>query len=204
VDTRPEPVGSRSLGAGEFFYGLASGLYSPLEWSFLQQALGKAKNGDGSDVLRLADDLSGRNPDGTYNNLVESNTAINCVDRPNPTSIAAYDADAKSFAKDAPHFGAAIAYGSMACAFWHVPAVESAHPVSAPGAPPIVVIGTTRDPATPYVWAQSLARQLSSGVLVTFDGDGHTAYGRGNSCILRVANGYLNDLTVPARGTRCG
>jgi TAP-like protein len=76
--------------------------------------------------------------------------------------------------------------------------------VEAPGAPPIVVVGTTRDPATPYVWAQALARQLSSGVLVTYAGDGHTAYARGNGCISAAVNRYLNDDVAPRDGLRCG
>ena len=85
-----------------------------------------------------------------------------------------------------------------------MPPVEQAHAVHANGAPPIVVIGTTRDPATPYVWAKALARQLSSGVLVTFDSDGHTAYEHGNGCIVSAVNGYLNRLVVPRDGLRCG
>ena len=83
-------------------------------------------------------------------------------------------------------------------------APEPAHAVSAAGAPPIVVIGTTRDPATPYVWAKALADQLSSGVLVTYDGDGHTAYARGNGCVSTAVNAYLNDRVVPRDGLRCG
>jgi pimeloyl-ACP methyl ester carboxylesterase len=204
VDNQPEQVGDRQLGAGEFFLGLASGLYSPSEWSDLRIALGNAENGQGRDMLLFADALTGRNPDGSFNNLVESNTAINCIDRPSPRSVASYDRDAHAFAQAAPHFGTAIAYGSLPCAFWPVPPVESAHAVHAPGAPPIVVIGTTRDPATPYVWAQALARQLSSGILVTFNGDGHTAYDRGDRCILGVVNSYLDRLVVPSAGVRCG
>ena len=107
-------------------------------------------------------------------------------------------------AKASPHFGVDILYSSLPCAFWHVPAVEQAHAVTAPGAPPIVVIGTTRDPATPYVWAQALAQQLSSGVLVTFNSDGHTAYEHGNSCIVGAVNAYLNSVRVPPKGLRCG
>jgi pimeloyl-ACP methyl ester carboxylesterase len=204
IDAHPLQVGSRSLGPGEFFEGLALGLYSPSYWSGLKSALGSAKSGDGSVLLQFSDALTDRHPDGSYSNLIESNLAINCIDRPAPRDPAAYDAAARTFAKVSPHFGTAIAYGSLPCAYWHVPPVESAHAVTAAGAPPIVVIGTTRDPATPYVWAQALAKQLSSGVLITFDGDGHTAYDRGDHCVTGAVNAYLDDLVVPRDGLRCG
>jgi pimeloyl-ACP methyl ester carboxylesterase len=204
VDAHPLSVGNRSLGPGEFFEGLALGLYSPSYWSALESALRNVKNGSGSYLLQFSDALTERHNDGTYANLVESNLAINCIDRPSPRDVAAFDAAAKSFAKSSPHFGSAIAYGSLPCAFWRVPPVEQAHPVSARGAPPIVVIGTTRDPATPYVWAQALARELASGVLVTYDGDGHTAYNRGNGCVSTAVDHYLLDLVTPRDGLRCG
>jgi pimeloyl-ACP methyl ester carboxylesterase len=203
VTSQPEAVGSRRLGAGEFFEGLASGLYSPDDWPSLRIALSEAKNGNGSGMLLFSDNLTERHPDGSYSNLVESNIAINCIDRPWPRSLSSYQASAKAFAKTAPDFGAAIEYGSLPCAYWKVPPVETNHPVAAPGAPPILVIGTTRDPATPYVWAQSLAKQLSSGVLLTFDGDGHTAYLRGDSCVDSAVNAYVTSLRLPKAGTRC-
>ncbi|MGN6472622.1 MAG: alpha/beta hydrolase, partial [Mycobacteriales bacterium] len=203
LTAHPLQVGSRILGAGEFFEGLASGLYSTSDWSELQSVLGAAQSGNGAGVLVFADSLTGRNNDGSYNNLIESNMAINCIDRPSPRSVAVYERDAAKFAKLAPHFGAAIEYGSMPCAFWRVPPVEPTHAVTAKGAPPILVIGTTRDPATPFVWAKALARQLSSGVLLTHDGDGHTAYIDRNACVDAVVATYIFDLKPPAAGTVC-
>jgi pimeloyl-ACP methyl ester carboxylesterase len=204
IDAHPLAVGSRHLGPGEFFEGLALGLYSTSYWSTLRQALSDAENGDGRLLLAFSDALTERHSDGSYSNLIESNLAINCIDRPSPRNVSTYDAAARAFAKAAPHFGEPIAYGSLPCAFWKVPPVEQAHAVTAVGAPPIVVIGTTRDPATPYVWAKALARQLSSGVLVTYNSDGHTAYEHGNSCIVGAVNAYLNRLVVPRNGLRCG
>ena len=84
-----------------------------------------------------------------------------------------------------------------------MPATGRPHAIRAPGAPPIVVVGTTRDPATPYAGAQGLAAQLSSGVLLTFEGDGHTAYGRGSTCIDGAVDEYLLKGTPPVKGTRC-
>jgi pimeloyl-ACP methyl ester carboxylesterase len=203
VTAHPLRVGSRIVGAGELFEGLAAGLYSTNDWPQLQSVLGAAQSGNGSGVLIFADSLTGRNADGTYNNLIESNMAINCIDRPSPRSVSVYERDAVKFARVAPHFGAAIEYGSLPCAFWRVPPVEPAHAVSAPGAPPILVIGTTRDPATPFVWAKALASQLSSGVLLTHDGDGHTAYIDHNPCVDAVVANYVFNLKPPKPGTVC-
>jgi pimeloyl-ACP methyl ester carboxylesterase len=200
----PVTVGSRTLGAGEFFEGLAAGLYSPTDWTQLAQAIALAKQGSGATMLLFADSLTERRSDGSYSNLIESNTAINCIDRPSPRSVSAYVTAAKAFAKTAPDFGAPIEFGALPCAFWKVPPIESPHPVHAPGSPTILVIGTTRDPATPYVWAQSLAKQLSKGVLLTFRGDGHTAALRGDSCVDAAVHAYVESLVAPAAGTSCG
>jgi pimeloyl-ACP methyl ester carboxylesterase len=205
VRTHPEPVGARSLGPGEFFIGLASGFYATSEWPGLRAALAAVKRGDGSRLLAFADSLTERRHDGSYSNLMESNMAINCVDRESPTSVAGFDAAAQRAETASPHFGLDILYSSLPCAFWHVPPVERAHPVRAPGAAPILVVGTTHDPATPYVDAQALAAQLgAAGRLVTLAGDGHTAYLRGDACIERLLNAYLLSARVPRGSLRCG
>jgi len=203
ITAHPETVDGRELGAGEFFEGLAAGLYSTSDWTDLWQVLGNVMKGQGAGLLLFADSLTERNGNGSYTNLIESNLAINCIDRPSPRRVATYDADATKFAKLSPDFGAAIEYGSLPCAFWKVPPVEKVHKVHAAGAPPILVIGTTRDPATPYVWAQALARQLKSGVLLTHDGDGHTAYLDHDPCVDAVVKAYIDNLTTPKVGTTC-
>ncbi|HVW82074.1 MAG TPA: alpha/beta hydrolase [Mycobacteriales bacterium] len=203
ITAHPLISDGRTVGAGELFEGLAEGLYSTSYWPQLINALSAAKAGNGAGVLVFADAITERNSNGTYSNLIESNLAIDCIDRPWPRSVKTYEADADRFGKVAPHFGAAIEYGSLPCAFWKVPPVEQAHPVHAVGAPPILVIGTTRDPATPFVWAQALARQLSSGVLLTHDGDGHTAYIDKDSCVDAVVAKYVLDLQPPKPGTVC-
>jgi pimeloyl-ACP methyl ester carboxylesterase len=204
VTRHPIAVGGRSLGAGEFFEGLAQGLYSPTLWPQLAEAIHAATQGSGSAILQFADALLHRDSDGSYTNLIESNLAIDCVDRPSPRTVSAYVTAAKAAATTSPDFGAAIEFGLLPCAFWKVPPVESPHPVQAPGSPTILVIGTTKDPATPYVWAQSLAKQLSKGVLLTFRGDGHTAGLRGDSCVDAAIHDYIDSLVAPAAGTSCG
>jgi hypothetical protein len=203
VTGTPLPTsGNRSLGPGFFFNGLVYPLYFPPAsgWPALRTALASALQGDGGPLLSLSDQFTGRGPDG-YTNEFEANMAINCVDNPAPTTVARVEQDAVEFARSAPFFGAALAWSSLPCTFWPVPPTDSAYPVSAPGAPRLLVVGNTRDPATPYAGAQDMARQLRA-VLLTFNADGHTAYGR-STCIDSAVDSYLITLTLPPAGTVC-
>lgn len=207
VEAHPLAVqgSTRTVGPSEAMFGVAAALYSPqYGWPQLRVALEKAyADRDGTTLISLFDTLVERDNNGHYSNSVEAQAAVSCVDSEYPRDPAAYDADAKAFAKQAPEFGPALAYGPIVCAYWPVPPVSVPGPIHAPGAPPIVVVGTTRDPATPYQWAVSLAHQLPA-TLLTFDGDGHTAYGYHRSdCIDAVVDAYLISLRVPKAGTRC-
>jgi len=99
--------------------------------------------------------------------------------------------------------GSFFGFGGTLCAKWPVPEVGGLGSYAAEGAAPILVVGTTNDPATPYKWAEQLADLLSSGVLLTYEGEGHTAYGSSNDCIANAVDAYLLSGTVPAEGTRC-
>ncbi|MBB2912602.1 pimeloyl-ACP methyl ester carboxylesterase [Streptosporangium becharense] len=182
--------------------GLITPLYDQRSWPTLRQALADALKGDGTTLLGLADLLIDRKENGEYANQTEAGLAVNCVDSAYPADSAAFATAAAKAAKESPLFGEYIMWSSLPCAYWPVKAGPE-EKIDAPGAPPIVVVGTQRDPATPYVWAEALASQLSSGVLVGFDGDGHTAYRGGTSCVDRLVDDYLINLTVPKDGTRC-
>ena len=202
IAAHPEQVGSRRLGPAEFIGGVAQGMYAVSEWRDLRIALDEAENGNGAGMLDFFDALVERNRNGTYSNLQEAFNAISCIDRQSPKALSAYDDSVRAHQKESPHFAAPIIYPGYVCALWPVPPVEQAHPVSAPGAPPILVIGTTHDPATPYSWAQALASQLH-GRLLTREGSGHTAYLSGNECIMAAVNAYVLSLRLPAEGARC-
>ncbi|MEU4830103.1 alpha/beta hydrolase [Streptosporangium sp. NPDC023615] len=182
--------------------GVIAPLYDRQAWPLLRQALGRALQGDGTPLLRLADWLMDRKENGQYANQTEANLAVSCVDAPYPGDPAAYAAAAREAEKKAPLFGAYVVWSALPCAYWPVKGEERER-IDAPGAPPIMVVGTERDPATPYEWSEALASQLSSGVLVGFDGDGHTAYLSGSACVDRLVDDYLIDLAVPRDGTRC-
>ena len=182
--------------------GVLAALYSKAYWPILRQALASAFAGDGTLLIELSDALVERSSNGTYSNLAESNTAINCADRPWPRDLGTWRAAAATAAKAAPRFGDLIMWGSLPCAYWPVRAAP-APVMRAAGAEPILVVGTTRDPATPYRWAQALSSDLSSGVLLGWNGDGHTAYKMGSSCVDAIVDRYLIDGAVPRSGTLC-
>ncbi|WP_340539175.1 alpha/beta hydrolase [Nocardioides sp. GXZ039] len=206
IEENPLPTDQdgRDLQAGNAFYGVAYPLYSKEAWSFLDQALQEGLDGDGSTLLLLSDLYGSRNPDGSYSdNSLEAFPSINCLD--DPTALPADEVPAlyPEFEKASPTFGRFFAWGLSGCLGVAVKASEPAPKIEAPGAAPILVVGTTRDPATPYEEAVALAEQLDSGVLLTRDGDGHTGYNQGNECIDDAVEGYLLDGEVPADGTTC-
>jgi pimeloyl-ACP methyl ester carboxylesterase len=182
--------------------GIVTALYSKAYWPTLRSALQAAFAGDGTILVGLGNLLYERGPRGTYSNLADANMAVDCLDRPWSPELAAWRSAAAGAAKAAPQFGQAIMWGSLPCAYWPVrsPAIPA---VRAAGAPPILVVGNKRDPATPYSWAVALAGDLASGVLLGWNGDGHTAYMMGSSCVDGIVNQYLLGLALPRSGTVC-
>ncbi|MEU9098932.1 alpha/beta hydrolase [Streptomyces sp. NPDC048361] len=205
VDAKPIPTGqSRKLGEALATTGVIAAMYDEAAWPELRTALARAMKGDGAGLLTLADSYYERDASGKYANLMFANAAVNCLDSPPSFSgPAEVTAALPSFEQASPVFGDGFAWSSLNCAYWPVKSTGTPHRIEARGAAPILVVGTTRDPATPYKWAQSLADQLSSGTLLTYEGDGHTAYGRGSDCIDTAINTYLLDGTPPTKGKRC-
>ena len=196
----------RELTAGLAIYGIVVPLYSRETWIVLSQALRSAFDGDGSTLMLLADTYTSRSSDGSYaKNTMEALPAISCLDAPEGIRPARVPAEYPAFEEASPTFGRVFAWGLTACRNWPAARGVDTEPltIDADGAPPIVVVGTTRDPATPLVQAQALASQLDSGVLVTRDGDGHTAYNSGNECIDRAVESYLIEGAVPQDGLSC-
>ncbi len=205
LDAQPLPgLGRRQLTEGLAFYGVAVTLYEEAAWPTLTQALTAAFAGDGSILVALSDIYFGRQDDGTYDsNQGQVISAVSCLDSPDGITQAEVEAQIPRFEEASPVFGRGLAWGALGCADWPIKATNPLPVIDGKGAPPIVVIGTTRDPATPYESAQALASQLESGVLLTRDGDGHTAYLSGNACIKKAVDTYLAKGTVPVEGTTC-
>ena len=198
----PRTNDDRKVGPGLAWSAVLGSMYVENGRVALEAALALAEQGDGSLLLLLSDPYRGRNEDGTYSNLIDAYTSNICLDYEAPKDVEDFEAFGERLKSSSPRFAEMIAFNDLACAFWPTPATRTPAPVSADGAPPIVVIGTTGDPATPYEWSVDLAESFESGVLVTREGEGHAATGV-NICIRRAITSYLVDLETPKEGLRC-
>lgn len=194
----------RQLGADALLTAIVYPLYSPTSWQYLSTMFAALQQGDVSVAFQLADAYNGRNADGTYSdNSTEAFKAINCLDY-------SYDASPQAMAEQraqleaaAPVIGTYFAYGDIGCSVWPSQSTHQRGPVTAAGSNTIVVVGTTGDPATPYQWAVSLSKELQNATLITYDGNGHTAYNKSNACVNDAVDAYFVDGTVPAAGLTC-
>ncbi|WP_353809059.1 alpha/beta hydrolase [Agromyces sp. SYSU T00194] len=206
VDASPlRAADGRFLGADTLLTAILYPLYDEGSWPFLDAMFEQVMFGGTEFAFLSADAYHGRDEDGNYvDNSNEAFHAIGCADHAgDPDDVDGMRERAAELEELAPVFGTWFSYGDLSCAGWPVPAVDSTEVVTADGAAPILVVGTTNDPATPYEWAVALAEQLDSGVLVTYEGEGHAAYPSRDPCIVAAVEGYLVGGVVPADDTRC-
>ena len=197
----------RKAGQGAFYLALVAALYDKQEgWPTLARALHNAQQGDGTLLQLLADTYTGRDSNGKYDNVQEAITPIRCVDRRDAkVSFEEYRTTFQQYSTQYPFLGAFVAASPIGC--------DPRLPVAAPGedvgdvhvtqAPPILIVGTTHDPATPYEGAVDLRTRLARSRLLTFDSTEHGSYAKGIPCIDNAVNRYLLTLKLPPRGTRC-
>lgn len=196
----------RMLGSNSLLTAIIYPLYVPAGggWPVLSEMLASVMNGDAEYAFSFADAYNGREQDGTYSdNSSEAFTAYNCRDYTYNADPAHMAAEAAQLAEAAPVIGPYFGYGDIGCSNWPYPDGAPRGEIRAEGAAPILVIGTTNDPATPYLWAEALAEQLESGVLITYEGEGHTAYNKGSDCVNDVVDDYLIDGIVPSSDPLC-
>jgi pimeloyl-ACP methyl ester carboxylesterase len=204
IDTaRRAPVrrGDRAATAGWVLYAVIASLYSEQAWPILARAISDLNDGDANIAFLLADSYAERDDDGHFSTLFDANNAVNCADSeqyPSVEDIRALQAD---WRKKYPLFGAPLAVGMLNCSVW--PAKKDPYPVGpAAGSVPIVVVGTTGDPATPYESTAKLASLLGTGTVVTWEGEGHTAYPE-TSCIRNAVERYFIEGEKPTLGLTC-
>lgn len=207
IEKNPVPTANpnRPLTQSSMFTGFIVPLYDDTAWNYLSTALTELfEKNDGSTLQFFADLNNSRDMDGTFSsNMVEANWAINCADLTVVGDMDDWKAAAEKLAKDAPLFGDMMGYGEQFCKNWPYQPGKDAGPFVAKGSEPIVVVGTTGDPATPYKWSQEFEKDLDNAVLVTWEGEGHTAYGRSTNCISDPLDEYLLNGTVPEDGLTC-
>ncbi|POX46004.1 alpha/beta hydrolase [Streptomyces sp. Ru72] len=207
TDAKPLPTSSgRELTQTLAVTGIVLPLYSKHAWPMLTSALQAAEAGDGSGLLALADSYNERDSSGHYGTTTHAQRVISCLDdrqRPTPESVKKL---LPEFERISPVFGDFLGWDTAGwCHDWPV-AGQFDHPVvSAPGAAPVLLVGNTGDPATPYEGARKMADGLGKGVGVelTWKGEGHGAYGNGSTCVDSAVNAYLLNGTVPKDGTLC-
>ena len=172
--------------------GVVGSLYDKeYGWPELRENLGLAFDADYSGLASSVDFYTGRNSDGSFrDNSNDAIAAVNCLDRPDRATLDQTVALAAQWKVDAPNFGEYLAWSNIGCSYWKAAATGVPKKITAPGTPTILVVGTVNDPATPYAWSQALAAQLSKAVLLTLDGDGHTAYYQGSNCIDEVVDNF--------------
>lgn len=206
LDRKPIPgIFPRDLTESAAINGIAQALYSQDLWQYLTEGLEQAYDGNGQLLMQLSDSLDGRNENGEYSNLAAANLSINCADSKPRYTIENVEAKLAEFRAASPVFGEWLAWSLLNCTDWAVAGAADHPDVSAPGSAPILVIGNTGDPATPYEGARRMVEALGAGVGVelTYKGQGHGAYGSGNSCVQSAVNDYLLVGKVPKSGTAC-
>ncbi|GGX40546.1 alpha/beta hydrolase [Streptomyces fructofermentans] len=207
IDAEPLPTSSgRVLTQQLALTGIVYPLYSKSSWPALTSALEAAQSGDGTELLVQADGYNDRDPSGRYGTTTHSQRVISCLDdKERPTAEEAKRL-LPEFRKISPVFGESMGWDTAGwCHDWPVPGQFENPEVSAPGAEPILVVGNTGDPATPYEGARKMADELGKGVGVhlTWKGEGHGAYGSGSDCVDDTVDEYLLDGKVPDDNKVC-
>ncbi|MQY16283.1 Carboxylesterase A [Streptomyces sp. RB5] len=209
LDTHPLPTrGGRPLTENQALTGIVVPLYDKAGWPTLTQALTEAEQrGTGTILLALADQYNGREASGKYGLQAHAQRAVDCADSSSRPTLAEAKGWVTEFTAISPVFGPFLAWDTAGwCVDWPVEGASADPDVSAPGAPAIVVVGGKGDPATPYEGARRMVDELGpgTGILVTYEGEGHGAYGTGDTCVTEAVDAYFLRGKTPSPGTTCG
>ena len=184
---------NRNLTDSLAILGVASALYDDvIGWPKLKKAINDASAGDGSKLLALADEYTGRTKTGKYfSNENDTATLISCLDWPSRNTIEQMRSTDKRFYSTAPIFGRYLVYSQLACKYLGNSKGTNSSNFDSIKTNPILIISVTRDPATPYEWGLTLSKKFPGSFFLTLDADGHTGQGRGFSCIDRAVDSFL-------------
>jgi len=199
----------RELGSETMFSAIIFPLYNTSEWQYLADLFDDVDNGSARVAFILADAYNDRNTNGTYqDNETEAFNAINCLDYPSDPDVTTMRTQAAELNKVAPVLGHLMAYGGTSCYDWPYKPTRTAGALEAKGSAPILVVGTTDDPATPYAMAVHVSKLLQNGHLITYHGNGHTAYNKNKTpadeCVNTAVDNFFVHGTVPKTDPQCG
>ncbi|GAA2972723.1 alpha/beta hydrolase [Actinokineospora diospyrosa] len=203
--TRPiETSDGRRLSFSDATTGVTQALYSEKLWELLNTGLNELKQNRAQTLMSLADAYMERDRHGRYTTTQDAFVAVRCVDDTRVTDRAAVLDAQRRYKAAAPFLddGGPASDALDACAFWPVPPTGTAHLPSVKGLPPVLVISTTGDPATPYEAGVALAGALG-GRLLTYEATQHTAFLQGVRCVDDAGAAYLTELRLPPEGVRC-
>ena len=203
LDTEPLLVDGRYLDRYALLDLLRGSLHTEQLWPGTALLLaGLATDERDGFVTDYLSSLRGDDADAPPGADEAAHIAVRCADHPRPTGIDDYLQGAREAEAASPLFGGTEVWRMLPCATW--PDTEAMPTgISAPMAPPILVVGTLGDPATPYRWARALTEQLGSATLLTYEGGGHTAYGAGRACVDNAVETYLLGGGLPGEDTIC-
>lgn len=194
----------RRLDAAVLATAISQALYDSTSWPELTTMFEQIAHGDAGTAFDLADEYNGRSSDGTYSdNLNEAAQAIGCLEGGSSVDLEGDANELRQLREAAPILGPYASYGDLGCVGWAYGPTPFPDPIRATGSPPIVLVGTTGDPATPYPGAKALAQQLDGATLITFHGDGHTVYAKGQSCVDNAVDAYLIEGILPPANLQC-
>lgn len=205
TDTHPIPTAAkRPLTQSLLVTGMAASLYAEAQWAGMDTALAKAFAGDGTEMLTLADGYLGRDESGEYKQRQAALAVISCLDKADPRTDAQRKADALEIARLSPVFGATLMSDTDQCALGKLKGAPVETTLAVKGAPPIVIVASRNDAATPYQWAQHVASMVTPSRMITFNGADHAAYvSSGSKCVTSAVNTYLLDGSLPAPNLTC-
>jgi len=208
LERRPLPTRTgRPLIQADAVTALFYSMYSPILWPNLRLSLTQAARGDGLPLQQLADFANDKTGPHSYaTNMASAFPAISCSDTPAAPDAAGLAAAAADWSRKAavPVMAQAMSWSNAPCSVWYQNGTRAPAPANSTTTAPILIVGTTYDPATPYAWSRALNKQLPSSTLLTYRGDGHTAYGNGERCVDAAVSEYLLTGALPPSGLVCG
>ena len=201
-----ETNSGRKLSQSLIVTAIAQSLYnSKTGWPELTIALDSAfSKSNPTNLFELADEYNNRDSAGNfYSNQNDISIMTTCLDWNENRSLAEITNDQSEFKRISPVFGPYLNFAGLPCKYWKAKPQFPKISLEKINTSPLLIIGVTGDPATPYKWAQSLTKSFLNAKLLTLKGEGHTGHNRGNKCIDSAVDNYFLTGKIPQTPLIC-